>query len=126
MKKRLLYLFVGFFCLKLSIDVFPSFESISMQILLPKLVFEPFTWLNSILLFIIGFLAISRLIKEVCENITMKPRMHQETKWIWILILGFVFIALKNIWVALAALGISCFYGIMDANIRKSRRYYHN
>ncbi len=126
MKKRLTLLLVGFLCLKLSMVTFPTFNLFSIEILMHKLVFEPFKWLGSILLFISGFFSISRLIKEIYENVWIKRSLKKELRWILLIILGFVIIAIDNVWGAIAAIVFSSLYGIMDANIHRKSRYYYN
>ncbi|OIJ15884.1 hypothetical protein BKP35_02530 [Anaerobacillus arseniciselenatis] len=127
MKKRLTFLLVGFLCLNLSISTFPlALNSFTTEILMHKLVFEPFKWLGSILLFISGFFTISRLIKMISENVTKQNSFNREALWIALIILGFIFIAFNNFLVSIAAFVFSAFYGIMDANVHRKSRYYNN
>ncbi|MFN7252164.1 MAG: hypothetical protein ACK4M9_15390 [Anaerobacillus sp.] len=125
MKKRLFFLIVGFWFLKTSVNMFPTFERYSQQILLQKLVFEPFKWFGAILLFILGFLAIARVITEICEQMK-KNRLSKE--WLWIVLIAsiFIYIGFQSIVVALAAIGFSLFYGIMDANTQRKSRYFNS
>jgi putative Mn2+ efflux pump MntP len=124
-KKRLFFLIVGYWCLKTSVSVFPTFERYSQQILLQKLVFEPFKWFGAILLFILGFLAIARVIKEICEQMK-KNQLSKERLWIVLIALIYIYIGFQSIVVALAAIGFSLFYGIMDAETQRKSRYYNS
>jgi uncharacterized protein YacL len=124
-KKRLFFLIIGFWCLKTSVNMFPTFERYSQQILLQKLVFEPFKWVGAIFLFILGFLAIARVIKEICEQMK-KNQLYKERIWIVFIALIFIYIGIQSIVVALAAIGFSLFYGIMDANTQRKSRYFNS
>lgn len=124
MKRKLFLLIIGFLSLKLSTKTFPIFEEFRIEIILNSLVFLPFNWLGSIFLFILGFFAISRVIKVSFEGIMIKASLTKEWKWLLGLLIVFIFLAFESFWAALLALGISLFYGIMDADIHNKSRYY--
>jgi len=123
-KRKLFLLILGFLSLKLSTKTFPIFEEFRIEIILNSLVFSPFNWLGSIFLFILGFLAISRVIKVSIEGIMIKASLTKEWKWFLGLLIVFTSLAFESFWAALLALGTSLFYGIMDADIHNKSRYY--
>lgn len=126
LKKRILQTILGFIFLKFSINTFPSVEQFSTEAVMHSLVFEPFTWFNSLIFFIIGFFVISRLIRDVLISIRFKPNMMKEIKWLVILLIGFIYIAFSQVLVAIAALIFSCFYAAMDSNFFNNLRNYNN
>lgn len=125
MKKRFIQLLLGFFCLNISIQTFPSIEQYTLSGILYNLVFQPFSWLGSILLFIVGFLLLARLLTNLLANKRPMKRLISE-EWIWCLLLvgGFIYLALDNFIASIVALSVSLFYGIMDANEFSKSRYF--
>ncbi len=126
MKKRLWFSIVGFVFLHLSINMVPTFDVLTWEAIMHRLVFEPFKLAGALLLFILGFLAIARVIKQVCEQVYFGLRKDKEVPWLIGLTFMFLYLAFHNFWLTLAALGLSLFYGIMDANIRRRSRFYNH
>lgn len=119
-KKKLLLLVIGFFSLKYSSESFPTFTG-SFEDILQRLIFNPFQFLGSVVLFIIGFLAIARVIKTIVEQKALRKNTKVHLILIGLMFLIFLYIALKSIALAFVAIVLSLFYGIMDANIYKNR-----
>ncbi|OIJ14846.1 hypothetical protein BKP37_07675 [Anaerobacillus alkalilacustris] len=126
MKKRIAFLVIGYLCLKQSNNLFPKIEGLSSDFIINKLVFNPFQWLGSVLLFIIGFLFIARVIKSVAETIIKKSTTYQQLGWISVIILVFLLIGFESLWLAIGSGIVSLFYGLMDANVTKRNRYYQS
>ncbi|RXJ03913.1 hypothetical protein DS745_00530 [Anaerobacillus alkaliphilus] len=126
MKKRVLLLLIGFWCLKMSMNMFPTLDVLTNENFIQKLVFEPFKLLGALLLFIFGFLAIARVIKRICEQIYKGNKSNEELLWIGFILVIFVFLGFQSFWLTVLAIGFSLFYGIMDANIRRRSRHYNN
>ncbi|WNF37998.1 hypothetical protein RJD24_06075 [Bacillaceae bacterium IKA-2] len=124
MSRKMLFFIIGFFSFMLSAKIFPAFEVLQYEVILSSLVFSPFSWLGSIFLFIVGFLAVSRVIKTSIERVMITASLRKELNWLLGIVVLFVILALESFWVALLGLGISLFYGIMDANVQKRSRYY--
>lgn len=125
-KKRIFLIIIGFWCLKLSINLFTSFDVFTLEMVLQKLIFNPFRWFGAIILFVVGFLAIARVIKVICEQISKDKSVKKEWLWIIVLCMLFTYVSFESLLAALLAVGFSLFYGIMDANIRQKRRYYNS
>lgn len=115
MKKRLLLLLVATLALKVSMNIFPNIYLYSFESVLSQLLFNPFSWIGSSFLFIIGFLAVARVIKSIIESMAMKRRVASEWKSFAMLFVMFTYIALDSIVISIVVLAISLFYGIMDA-----------
>jgi hypothetical protein len=126
MKKRLFFLIIGCWFLRMSINLFPSFAQVNVDVVLQKLIFEPFKLFGAIFFFIGGFLTLARVIKGICEEITKNNNVKQERLSIIALLIVFGYIGLESFLVAVAAAGLSLFYGVMDANIPRKSRYYNS
>ncbi|MCT8138858.1 hypothetical protein H1D32_14725 [Anaerobacillus sp. CMMVII] len=126
MKKRIVLLIIGFWCLKKSLSMFPSFEQYRLDIILQVLLFEPFKLLGATVLYILGFLAIARVIKRIYEQIMVSNSIKKELLWIIVIGLLFLYISLESVLATLVSVGFSLFYGIMDANIQRKSRYFNS
>ncbi|QOY35887.1 hypothetical protein AWH56_025090 [Anaerobacillus isosaccharinicus] len=126
MKKRILFLIIGFWCLKLSTNMFPTFESFTAGAVWQTLIFSPFKWFGAIFLFTIGFLAIARVIKTICEQVVKNSTMKKELPWVIVVVLQFFIVSFESLVITGAAVGFSLFYGIMDANIQRKNRHFNN
>lgn len=126
MKKRILFLIIGFYCLKLSTNMVPTFENFTAGAVWQTLIFNPFKWFGAIFLFTIGFLAIARVIKTICEQVVKHSTMKKELPWVIVVIFLFFIVSFESLVITGAAVGFSLFYGIMDANIQRKNRYFNN
>lgn len=123
-RRKMLFFILGSLSFMLSIKISPTLGGFQFEIILSSLVFSPFNWLGTIILFIVGFLAISRVIKANIEGIMIKSSLTKELTWLLGIGVMFILLALESFWITLLGLGISLFYGIMDANVHKKSRYY--
>ncbi|MEB1806883.1 MAG: hypothetical protein LPK26_06235 [Bacillaceae bacterium] len=119
--KKALLLIVGHVCISSSSGIFPSPFALTFSEWLGQLVFAPFSLLGAALLFVIGFMALAFVIKEIILGVVypfLNKRLVDPNECIIAIIFFISFIiqlVLHPIAGVLAGI-LAGTYGIMEAN----------
>ncbi|WP_096200972.1 hypothetical protein [Bacillus sp. FJAT-45350] len=124
--RNILFLMVGVLGVTIAMVSFPVPEKFTVSLIFAELVFGPFSLLGSVIAFIVGFLCFSVVIRKLTKAYYHKIKGNRQLKSYdkkitFLLLISFAILFFLQIWVALFALGLSLFYGIMDADLKKEK-----
>jgi ABC-type uncharacterized transport system permease subunit len=107
--------------------MFPTPASWSISTFIGEVLFSPLKLLLAVLLFVVGFLSYSLFVRDVVKMwnphfsyLTLrKPRIS----FVILAVITWIHLFTKSGKVALIALGLALWYGIMDVDLEKNNKY---
>ncbi|GAE35895.1 hypothetical protein [Halalkalibacter akibai] len=126
--KRTLLLLTAYGGIFVSLNMFPDSPIWSISHFIGEVLFSPFKLLLAILLFIVGFLSYSLFVRDgvkiwnprLSHPILRTPRMI----FIFVATLTWLHLFFKNGKLAVLALGLALWYGIMDVSLEKNNKWF--
>lgn len=122
MKRRFIFLIVGFGSLYYATNVYASIHQMNKAFILADLIFSPYRWLFAVLLFILGFLMFSRYIKTVIEQFDDRRYTYKEGLWCLLFLFSLLILALISILPTIIAFVLSLLYGVLDSSMYNKRK----